>query len=278
MRALLLLAVMALAADAHAAAAKKDKKTAAKEEPPPPPPKEEPAPPPPPAEPAAPTVQTKTDTNKPADFGSGYYSWGTRGGATLGQGGGANAILTFGAGSALGYGIPDGHGWVGLEGHWFFNLGEDFDFGLGLRLPIWPIGIAPGAKARIRVMNSGKFQLAIDASAYLPMYFVGYFAPGSAGSSFLLGLSIEPGVTMSYFIKDNMELYFGVIVPVNFTFVPGFGFGMLFNFRGGFAYTLKRSNVGLFADINLAPGLATGIAAVNGLFVFTLNAGVQFRF
>jgi hypothetical protein len=257
-------------------------KPAAKEEPPPPPPPPPPAPredqPPPPQEEQPPPEhiskggQLKTDSNKPSDFGSGYYSWGTRGGATLGQGNGARAQINFGYPGTI------GSGWAGLEGAYYFNLGEDFDLGIAARLPFYPFGLAPGGHIRYRVMKAGAFQLAIDGAVYLPLTFANYL-----GFGFALGVSLEPGAMASYFVKDNMEIYFGLILPLGFQFFPGFGYTVGFDIRGGFAYTLKKSNIGFFANIDFVPGFGSfsPLAVILGtgpFFGFNFSAGAQFRF
>lgn len=252
--------------------------TTTTENPPPPPPpppasssrREEAPPPPPPRNEGA-------STNRPSDFGSGYLSWGTRGGATLGTGNGARADIFFGN-----HFWNDGFGYAGVEGQYIFGLSPDIDLGVGARLPFWPFGIAPGAQLRWRLFTAGQFQLALDASLHVPISFGGF-----GGIAF--GISVEPGVMMSYFLKDNMELYFGLIVPVSPILAPNVIFQIGFDARVGFAYTLKKSNIGFFAGIDLAPGLygsygfgafGFGNAGFNGSgfgFGFDFIAGAQFR-
>jgi hypothetical protein len=156
------------------------------------------------------------------------------------------------------------------------------DLGVGARLPFWGFGIAPGAQFRWRLFTSGQFQLALDASLYVPVSFAGY-------GQVVFGLSAEPGVMMSYFFKDNMELYFGLIVPISPWLAPVVLFQIGFDARVGFAYTLKKSNIGFFAGFDLQPGLYAGnfglgafglggIYGGNGFgFGFNFVAGAQFR-
>lgn len=231
----------------------------------------------------APAATASTDD--PAEFGSGYNSWSTRGGATLGSGNAARAQLNFGglaAGGGVGAYAGGGWGYAGLDGMYYLNLGPDMDLGVGGRLPFYPFGIAPGAQFRWRLMNQGQFQLAFDGSLYIPFYFAG-IGPAGAGTA-AIGFSIEPGAMASYFLKDNMELYFGLILPLQFQTFTGFGFSsfsMFFNIRGGFVYTLKKSNIGLYGAIDLIPGFSaalSGPGGVNGGFAFNFTLGAQFKF
>ena len=217
-------------------------------------------------------------SNRPAEFGTGYSSWGTRGGATLGEGNGARANIFFGN-----HAFNDGYGFAGVEGQYIWGLSQDMDLGVGGRLPFWPIGIAPGVEWRWRLFTSGPFQLALDASAWIPVSWYGY------GS---FGVSLEPGVAMSYFFRDNMELFFGGFLPVTPLFAPVVQFQMGFDARVGFAYTLKRQNIGFFANFDFAPGYywyGTGGINIGGItvgnistagfgFGFNFLAGAQFRF
>lgn len=210
-------------------------------------------------------------SNRPADFGSGYTSWGTRGGATLGGQNGANVMLH---GGGAGGGIS-GYGLGGIEGHYFLSLGQKTDLGIGGRLPFWPFGVAPGVKLRHGFISGQKFQLALDISAYVPIYFTGYFV-GPAASGIVLGLSIEPGVMMSYFFKDNMELYFGAFVPVGMRFIGGgFGLGLSPFGRVGFTYTFKKQNLGVYGGFDVGPVIYFSGGAFG--FYAAGHAGVQFR-
>jgi hypothetical protein len=234
----------------------------------------------------APAAAPAAVSDEPAEFGSGYNSWGTRGGATLGGGSGARAQLNFGGyGYGGGFGAlgifgVGGYGYAGLEGAYIISLSPDMDVAVGGRLPFWPFGLAPGAQLRYRVMNQGNFQLAIDAGLYVPMYFAGVGVVGT----FAIGVSLEPGVMASYFLKDNMEVYFGLIVPIGLQTFTAFGasnFSLFFNMRGGFAYTLKKSNIGFYGNIDLVPGFFAGLNAgggINGGFGFNFSGGAQFKF
>lgn len=210
--------------------------------------------------------------NSPQEFGSGYLSWGTRGGATLGQGDGARAGFTAGGG-----GLWGGLGVFALEGQYIIGVNENFDIGLGGRVPLWPFGLSPGAEFRPRLLNKGRFQLAMDIGVFLPMYFAGYYyGPGPAVATFSMGVSAEPGVMMSYFIRDCMEVYFGVIVPVGLELVPSppvrGNFGIVH--RGGFAFNFKKQKVGVYANFDFGPRFFFPYVWFWGAF----TAGAQFRF
>lgn len=215
-------------------------------------------------------------SNDLGPYGVHYGSWGTRGGATLGEGNGVRGGILGGAGTALANNYPWGaYGNVGLEGYFILGLGADMDVALGARIPFWPFGIAPGANLRIRFIGGGSFQLALDASAYFAILFAPRFA-------FIF--SLEPGLMASYFVKDSLEVFFGLVVPVGFGVqaLPGTTaalFTVGWDMRGGIAYTFKTINLGIYGQLDLVPNLwLVGAAPVAGNFACGMSAGVQWRF
>ena len=223
------------------------------------------------------------DTNSPGEFGeSGYMSWGTNGGATLGHGDGVRA--NFIAGQRAGIGT----GFGAVEGYYIMGMSPDFDLFLGGRIWMWYFGAAPGVRARFRIIGgpTDAFHLAIDAGAYVGFSFYpgiafGIAGIGAIGVQFAGGATLDPGVAGSYFIKDNMEIFFGVFVPTSITGGPMFAVFVGFDARGGFVYTFKKVNLGVFAQVDIVPTLifhdrvsTTPAFAFNG----SGTAGIQWRF
>jgi hypothetical protein len=193
-------------------------------------------------------------------------AWGTRGGATLG---GSNGVR-FRLGGGGGVSRYDN---FGLEGFYILGLSEDMDLGVGGRIPVWPFGVSPGVNLRYRLLRHGKLQLALDASAFVSFN----FAP-----IFLFQVRLEPGVMASFFIQDNLELFFGLIIPVSAGWYSnGFAEGTVIEVaadaRLGLAYTLEEHDIGLFAQADLMPGLSV-TKGTYGNFGFSITAGVQGRF
>ncbi|MCC6809450.1 MAG: hypothetical protein IT381_18625 [Deltaproteobacteria bacterium] len=185
------------------------------------------------------------ETNKPSPYGSGYASFGTRGGATLGGGGGLR-VNAFGGTHSFG----DGFGNGGLEAFYFFGGAKNFDFGLGIRLPGFPLGAAPALEMRGRIANHKGFHLALTLHANAPFTFTGMFA----GQSF--GAHVEVGMLASYFFTDNIEFIFGPTVQGTLLMIaysiPVFQLGI--SGRLGLVYTLKKHDVGLMQITDIAPG------------------------
>jgi hypothetical protein len=231
----------------EAAAAKKGKKAEAAKPVEKPVEKVEEAPPPPPPkpEPPAPKAENPRLVNSPNPYGTGYESYGTRGGATL-EGNPGLRISVFGGNHFFG----DGYGYGGFEAMYFFSPGKSVDLGLGVRFSGWALGVAPGAELRWRWVKHGPFHLGLSLAAFVPFTFRGMFG------GITVGAHVEPGILGSYFFADNVEFIFGVLVPmtlhvVSFSFpVPQVGFAG----RLGVAYTFKKSNVGLFFLHDIAPG------------------------
>ena len=210
------------------------------------------------------------ESDEPDVFGSGYPSWGTRGGATLGAGDGVRGQLLFGYHAHL---LSGG---VGLEGFYILGMSRDLDVGIGGRFPFFPFGLAPGANVRFRFFERDAFQLAFDGSAFLA-----FDLAGVPGGNVIISLHLEPGVMGSFFIMDSVEIFFGALLPLSFMGAPAaansFAFGMgIPHFRVGGAFTLKTMNLGFFAQIDLRPQLLSA-GATFVLFTGTGTLGVQWR-
>lgn len=214
------------------------------------------------------------DTNAPRDYNTGYLSWGTGGGATLGSGNGARAMIN-GSNHFLA---------AGPEGYFILGVDKDFDVLLGGRVAFWWISLAPGVRLRYRVLEKDAFHLAIDTGAYVG-FWVGpaWWAWNWGGrlANATVFASLEPGIAGSYFIKDNMEITFGAQVPLS---VMGgdTGFLMLVDiqFHGGFVYTFKTINLGVFGRIFAGPSIVAGNLA-NSPQVWARGGGqvgIQYRY
>lgn len=196
------------------------------------------------------------DTNAPGEYGeSGYMSWGTNGGATLGYGNGVRASFIGGRRAALG----TGNG--GIEAFFIMGMSPDFDLLLGGRISFWWFGMSPGVRLRFRIIGNADetFHLAIDAGAYIGFGFtggpLGIRVPGGVVNAFSGGTTIDPGIAGSVFVTDNMEIFFGAFIPISVTAGPIFAVSIGFNFRGGFVFTFKTINLGIFAQIDVIPTL-----------------------
>ncbi len=220
------------------------------------------------------------DTNSPGPYGEGYLSWGTTGGATLGVGDGLRANFFTGL---LGTGNMS---YLGVEAYYLLGLNEDLDVGFGGRLTVWFFGAAPGVRLRYRILQSGAFHLAFDAGAYAGFAFG--ILPIFTGRGLLVALgfigfgSLEPGLAGSYFLRDNIELIFGLYVPVAVYGGPGLFGTVGFDLRVGGVYTLKQFNVGIFAQIDVIPGIGFFNSTRGLLTGFTFGGGftggMQYRF
>ena len=210
--------------------------------------------------------------NSPLPYGSGYSSWGTQGGSTLGHGNGARANLFF-SNRVNG----DGYGWAGVEGYYIVGFDADVNLAIGGRLPFYPFGLSPGLELKWRLIADKPFQLAFNFAAFVPIVFAGY-------DTLTVSLTLEPGVLMSVFIRDNMELYFGPILSFAPFVAPAPVFQVGLVHRLGFAYTLKSKNLGFFGHFEFGPGYyvpgTVHTGALRSTFIFTgaFQAGAQFRF
>jgi|GEM_PF-5457685 len=228
--------------------------------------------------------------------------WGMRGGATLGSGQGLRASLHSGIeDSSLGY------GYVGAEVVYMKALGRNMDIGVGARVPLYPFGITPGVEFRYRALVSEKFHLSMNANLYLPLT----FAP-----VVLFGLSIEPGIMMSYFAMKELEIFWGLQTPIHPILASSYYssywrgasydywlnaygrgyawyspiylgasaplFAMSFDLRAGAAYTFKGKNIGVWANVDVIPGFfiktIDTLSVTGALFSFMVQGGVQWKF
>src|SRR5262249_45302524 len=123
-------------------------------------------------------------------------------------------------------------GVVGLEAGLLVALGKEVDFGINLRVPMFNIGLSPGVLLRWAFVDDARFHLALVGGVNVPMMFNG----------FALGLSVEPGILMSYFVNENVELFTGLLFTyaplfVNQWGLPGSGHaGFIGTLRNGLAY------------------------------------------
>ena len=219
-------------------------------------------------------------SNETKEFGSGYYSWGTRGGATLGAGSGARLEVFAGT-----HFHDDGFGNIGICAMYVAGISKNFDMSFGLRAPFWPLGVAPGIEAHFRIYNGGPFQLGLHLGAFGSIVFKGFF--GGLGAA----ISAEPALMASYFIRDNQEIIFGIAVPITPTFLPATVFQIGFAGRVGYTYVLKKSNLGFYLMADVAPGfyaiggyptvvkdIADPVVQPSFSVVVNFTLGMQFRF
>lgn len=246
-------------------------------------------------EPADKPAVEKPASDKPPDKeeASGdpnYVAYGARGGATFGGRSGLRALFFGGT-----HFFNDGYGFLGIEAAYIHGFSRDFEMGFGVRFSTWPQGIArgvnagygfaPGIDVKWRLVDSGSFHLAIAASALAAITPVGMFG------GMTIGMTVEPAVLVSYFIRDNMELFGGFYIPVTPLFLPVPLVQIAFSPRVGFAYTLKSSGIGFFAAFDISPGffayggfptiennLANPVVKPTFRVAINTNLGVQVRF
>jgi len=195
--------------------------------------------------------------------------------AALGSGSAMRAQLSASTAQNINQGI------IGLEFGMLFALGEHFDLGFNLRAPLYSFGLSPGLALRWAFIDDVRFHLAFVGNLQVPMLYV----PG-----FSVGLSVEPGIAMSYFFNENVELYSALMFIWSPLFksawVPGSsnaGFAGLF--RVGFAYQLTNSNLGFFTNFDLSGGyepvrrfIVLGDRGTGLAYNATFTVGVQYRF
>jgi len=202
-------------------------------------------------------------------------AWSTRGGATLGSGMALHAEFTAASQQNI------NSGYLNLGAGLIVALGENFDLVINLRVPLVQLGLSPGAGIRLRLIDDAQFHLSLVGNVQVPMIYV----PG-----FWIGLSVEPGLMMSYFFSDRTELYSGLLFAWTPLFanpwVPGTGnMGFAGTFRIGFAYTLAVANMGFFINADVGAGyepvrrfILIGERASGLAFNAALTVGSQFKF
>jgi hypothetical protein len=172
-------------------------------------------------------------------------------------------------------------GIINLEYGMLFALGSHFDLGFNLRAPLYSLGFSPGLALRWAFIDDVRFHLAFTANVQAAMLYV----PG-----FSVGLSVEPGLAMSYFFNENVELYSALMFIWSPLFrsawLPGSsnaGFAGLF--RVGFAYQLTGSNLGFFTNFDLSGGyepvrrfIVLGDRGTGLAYNAAFTVGVQYRF
>lgn len=236
--------------------------------------------------PAADKPQEKEETSSDPN----YVAYGARGGATFGGRSGLRALFFGGT-----HFFNDGYGFLGIEAAYVHGFSRDFELGFGVRFSTWPQGIArgvnagygfaPGVDAKWRLVDTGSFHLAIATTALAAITPVGMFG------GMTIGMTVEPAVVVSYFIRDNMELFGGFYIPITPLFLPVPLVQIAFSPRVGFAYTLKSSGIGFFAALDIAPGffayggfptiennLANPVVKPTFRVAINTNLGVQVRF
>jgi hypothetical protein len=219
------------------------------------------------------TTTTPTTTETKA---TGVYDhWSTRGGATLGEGFALRVQVGGGTANNI------NNGYLNAEAGMLFALGKNFDIGFNLRVPMFQLGVSPGLAMRWQLVHDNAFHLSLVGNLQVPMIFV----PG-----FWLGLSVEPGLMVSYFFNERTELYTGVYFIYSPLFinpwVPGTGHaGFAGLFRLGLAYTLSDTNVGFFANFDVGAGyepvrrfIQIGDRASGLAFNASVTVGSQFKF
>ena len=116
------------------------------------------------------------------------------------------------------------------------------------------------------VIRHQTIHLALDIGAYAGFSFgVPRNGLRGPGLQFIGFGTVEPGVVGSYFIKDNIEIFFGFLLPVTISGGPGFVGNIGFNFMAGATYTLKIINLGIYARLDGGPTLTivdTGTAVL----------------
>jgi len=222
---------------------------------------------------AAAEVKSEAKTDTEAKVSSGHLS--TKGAAALGSGMAMRAGLNVSTAQDINTGV------IGLEAGLLISLGKELDLGINLRVPMFNIGLSPGALVRWSFIDDTRFHLAAVAGINVPMMFNG----------FALGLSVEPGVLMSYFINDNVELFSGLLFAYAPLFtnqwgLPGSGHaGFIGTLRNGLAYQITNSSVGFFAGFDLSAGyepvrrfILIGSQGTGLAFNAGFSVGSQFRF
>jgi hypothetical protein len=228
-----------------------------------------PAPAPTPAPAVTPSETPAPAPPKPAVTAS---RGGTKGGATLGDG---KAIY---AGLAGGLPTYNGGGYGGVEAAIVFGAGV-IDVGVAVRFSAYPVGFAAGAQARYHVFGDGALHLALELGVFVPAYFSYSFVgplPRGFGAT-TVGLSLEPGVLLSYFVNDSLEVIAGLVVPVAPLFLPIASAYAAFNLRAGIVYGLS-SSLGLVVYVEGGPGLTAvpALAHVTPVGQAMLHLGVQY--
>lgn len=202
-------------------------------------------------------------------------AYSTRGGATLGDG--MAMRVQFGGNTMQN--VNTGH--MNIEAGMLFALSKSFDIGFNLRMPLFNFGVSPGLAIRLGLVDDTKFMLSLVANVQVPMI----FAPGT-----WVGLSVEPGLMMSYFFDSRVELFGGLLFNYSPLFVnpwvPGSGHaGFSGTFRLGLAYNLLNSNWGFFANGDIGVGyepvrryINVGDRASGLAFNAGLTVGSQYKF
>ncbi|MCC6809270.1 MAG: hypothetical protein IT381_17715 [Deltaproteobacteria bacterium] len=202
--------------------------------------------------------------------------WGTLGGTTLGEGMALRAQI--GGGSMLNH----NNGYLNLDAGLLIALGQSFDLVVDLKLPLLGnFGVIPAIGIRFNLVDDKVFHLALVANVGVPII----FSPGVS-----VGLNVEPGLVVSYFFSERVELFSGLLFrysPLFMSpFLTGSGHAAFHGiFRLGLAYTLSSSNMGFFINGDAQAGYEPQRRFINigdrasGLSLnFAVNAGTQFKF
>jgi hypothetical protein len=228
---------------------------------------------------AADATSAKEDTSVAAKEEGKAFSavnnWGLRGGATLREGIALRA--QFSAGTAQNI----NNGYLNAELGMLFAVGQHFDIGFNLRVPAFQLGVSPGIALRAELIDDGQFHMSLVGNLQVPMILY----PG-----FWIGLSVEPGLMVSYFFSERTELYSGLLFVWSPLFqnpwVAGTGhMGFAGIFRVGLAYTLGASNIGFYTNIDAGMGyeplrrfILIGDRGSGLAFNVSLTVGSQFKF
>jgi len=202
--------------------------------------------------------------------------WGTRGGATLGEG------MAFRVGVTGSTALTAYSGTLNLDAGLLIGLGESFDLSINLKLPmLGQFGLQPGIGIRVNLVNDTVFHFSLLANVGVNVILV----PGT-----WVGLNVEVGPMISAFLSERLELYIGALLTYAPLFlnpwVPGTGNASFFGTaRVGMAYTLSTTNMGFFINMDASFGVepvrrfivlgdrGTGLAINLGV-----TGGAQFKF
>jgi len=198
-----------------------------------------------------------------------------KGAAALGSGMAMRAGLNVTTAQDINNGV------IGIDAGMLFSLAKELDIGFNLRIPMFNVGLSPGAAVRWAFIDDTRFHLALVGNLQVPMTFNG----------FALGLSVEPGVAMSYFVNENVELFTNLLFAYTPLFtnqwgLPGSGHaGFLGTLRNGLAYQVTNSNIGFFAGLDLSAGyepvrrfIFIGDRGTGLAFNVGFSIGTQYRF
>ncbi len=202
--------------------------------------------------------------------------WGTRGGATLGEG----MALRVQVGGSTAQTIASGS--LNVEATLLFALGRSFDLGVNLRgALLGQFGVSPGLAVRFNLVDDKIFHLSLVGNLQVPVI----ISPGVS-----VGLGVEPGLMVSYFFNERVELFSGLLFAYTPIFLngqlPGSGHASFIGtFRLGMAYTLSTSNMGFYVNADASAGyepwrrfIMVGDRATGFAVNLALVVGTQFKF